>query len=56
MFLYTECSTPTEVTKKPHELQSKLLKVDYIGNYTGDTKRIIKGDARSLDYSPHVGT
>ena len=34
-----------------HELQSKLLKRAYIGDYTGDYYSGKKGDTRSLDYS-----
>ena len=36
-----------------HELESKLLKGGYIGEYMGSIIGVIKGGTRSLDYGSH---
>ena len=42
-----------QLHSKPYELESKLLKGGYMGDYIGGTIRVIKGDTRSLDYSSY---
>ena len=37
-----------------YELQSKLLKGGYIGDYIGEVMRIIKGDTWSSGYGSYV--
>ena len=43
-----------QANMKPHELQSKLLKAGFIGNYMGDYYRLLRGIPGVLDFSSNV--